>query len=139
VQSAVLTAVQSAVLIAVQSAFLTAVQTAVLTAVVSRPDSSTDSSTISSPDSSTVSSPDSSTDRTIIIKQMYKLNNTKNCTNNTKHTKHVTKPPPFAKHMNFKKPEYVTRTKLYIHSTFQYLHYKVTVMYMVLLSPRTSP
>jgi hypothetical protein len=36
-------------------------------------------------------------------------------------------------------PQYKTHTKLNSHSTIKYPQYKVTLMHMVFLSPRTSP
>jgi hypothetical protein len=75
-----------------------------------------------------------------------KWNNTKTQYKNTKHSKykdtHYQNTPHTLTHIlqnKLKQPKYKIHTKWNSHNTIKYLQYKVTLLYMVLLSPRPSP
>jgi hypothetical protein len=64
----------------------------------------------------------------------------KHSTDNTKHNKYkYTYDQNTHKLRNKLKPQNKIHTKGHSHSTIKYPQYKVTLMCMVLLSPRTSP
>jgi len=77
---------------------------------------------------------------------MHKRNNTKHSTNNTKHSKckytyykntHTYKNPHITKQV--KTTTVQVTPKWNSHNIIKYPKYKVTLTYVVLLSPRTSP
>ena len=97
------------------------------------------------------SSPYTSTDKPIRI-NIHKRNRTKNTVQTIQNTvnasTHITKTPTHYKIHTITSPHVIKKVKttrvqdtpkLNRHSIIEYPRYKVTLMYMVLLSPRTSP